>query len=97
MTLLQCAPAAQTKPSPDYLLDTPLPQLLVELDAELALVPVDDDTICGVTEVRGSRIRLSLSSFWPESVRDAMARAMLGVALRVPLPALPEPFAVTEL
>lgn len=82
--------------SPGYLLDTPLPQLLADLDAELSLVPIEDDTICGVTEVRGSQIRLSLSSFWPESVRDAMARAMLGVALRVPLPALPEPYRVTE-
>jgi hypothetical protein len=97
MTVSQGCSSPQGKPSPDYLLDTPLPQLLAELDAELELLPIDDEMICGVTEVRGGRIRLELSSLWPAPLRELMARSMLGEALRVPLPALPEPFAVTVL
>jgi hypothetical protein len=83
-------------PTADHLLDTPLPQLLAELDAELRLLPIDDETIC-VTEVRDGRLTLELSSLWPAPLRELMARSMLGEALRVPLPALPEPFELTVL
>lgn len=82
--------------SEDYVMDTPLPQLLAELHAELVEVPTGDAAFCGQVEVHGEQIKLSVSSRWSEIVQDGMARALLGFALRVPLPPLPAPFAVSE-
>lgn len=84
--------------TPDHLMDTPLPQLLAELNIALSVIPIEDPTFCGYILARGERVdTVVVSSAWSELVQDSMARAMLGVAFRVPLPPLPEEFAVTEL
>lgn len=83
--------------SEDYVMDTPLPRLLAELDVEIVEVPVDEETFCGHAEVRRGRIKLSVSSRWTETVRDGMARALLAVALGIPRPPLPAPFEISEI
>jgi hypothetical protein len=79
-------------------MDAPLPDLLAELGISLSVRPVEEPTFCGYIVARGDRVEsVVVSSLWSDLVQDSMARAMLGVALRVPLPPLPEPFTVTEL
>jgi len=96
--LAQPAPAPAASVTPDHLMDTPLPQLLAELGVSLSVIPIEDPSFCGYLVARGERVdTVVVSSSWSELVQDSMARAMLGVALRVPLPPLPEPFEVTEL
>jgi hypothetical protein len=99
MTVASPTPAApEASVTPARLMDTPLPDLLAELDVSLSVIPIEDPTFCGYILARGERVdTVVVSSAWSELVQDSMARAMLGVALRVPLPPLPEPFAVTEL
>lgn len=103
MTVAQPCPipqpsASATSVTPDRLMDAPLPDLLAELGVALSVIPIEDPTFCGYILARGERVdTVVVSSTWSELVQDSMARAMLGVALRVPLPPLPEPFAVTEL
>lgn len=90
------APAASV--TPDVLMDTPLPRLLADLGVSLSVIPIKDPTFCGYILARGERVdTVVVSSAWSDLVQDSMARAMLGVAFRVPLPPLPEPFTVTEL
>lgn len=99
MTLAQPCPLPQLrKPTVDRLMDAPLPELLAELDVSLSVIPIEDPSFCGYILARGERVdTVVVSSSWSDLVQDSMARAMLGVALRVPLPPLPEPFTVTEL
>lgn len=103
MTLQQSSTLPQGKMpatpiTPDVLMDTPLPELLAELGISLSAIPIKDPTFCGYILARGEFVdRVVVSSAWSDLVQDSMARAMLGVAFRVPLPPLPEPFTVTEL
>lgn len=86
-----------SQPIPEYLLDTPLPRLLAELDVELVERPPADLPPCGYAVVRRGRIglRLPVGQNWWE--REMIARSMIGEALRVPMPPLPEPYELTEL
>lgn len=99
MTLTQgCALPQSKAPTVDYLMDTPLPTLLAGLGVELEVRLVADPTFCGYVVERGGRLdAVVVSSRWSALVQDSMVRAMLGIALRVPLPPLPAPFEVTEL
>lgn len=84
-------------PSPDYLLDAPLPQLLAELGVDLQERPAADVPPCGYAVVRGAQISLRLPQGQNRWEREMVARAMIGDALRVPLPPLPEPYRLSEL
>ncbi|MFD7999894.1 hypothetical protein [Streptomyces mirabilis] len=99
MTLAQGCALPQSKTlTADALMDTPLPDLLAELGISLSVRLIEDPTFCGYIVARGDRVEsVVVSSLWSDLVQDSMARAMLGVALRVPLPPLPEQFEVTEL
>ncbi|MFE7727440.1 hypothetical protein ACFU5D_16795 [Streptomyces anthocyanicus] len=97
MTLAQACPDAQQKPSPDRLMNAPLPQLLDEHGVDVTVLEAGPG-FTGGTYVRDDG---SLLFARPAGQRDdeweLMARAMLGAALRVPMPPLPEPYQLTEL
>lgn len=84
-------------PTTDHLLDTPLPQLLAELGVDLQERPAADLPPCGYARVEGRRIALRLPHGQNRWEREMVARAMIGDALRVPMPPLPEPYRLSEL
>ncbi|MBA2951618.1 hypothetical protein [Streptomyces himalayensis] len=83
--------------SPTRLLEAPLPQLLAEVGAELVDSRITDAAFTGAAVVADGRVLLSMPPGRPEWERDAVARALLGDVLRVPLPPLPSPYTLTEL
>ncbi|MFE0794728.1 hypothetical protein [Streptomyces mutabilis] len=97
MTLAQACPDAQRKTSPDYLMNAPLPQLLAAHGVEVVEIEADPG-FTGGTYARGDGSLLFVRPAGrPVAEWEITARALLGRALRVPLPPLPAPFEVTEL
>ncbi|MGW7087568.1 hypothetical protein ACWGH2_29285 [Streptomyces sp. NPDC054871] len=87
-----------TAPTTDHLLDTPLPQLLAEFRVDLSELPVDEPKFTGGTYVRPDGTMLfAMPAGQNPWERQMIARAMLGQALRVPMPELPAPYQLTEL
>jgi hypothetical protein len=82
--------------SPQRLLDAPLAELLAELDVTLDESPITDPSFSGAAVVTRDRLILSMRPGQPESERDAVARALLGRVLGVPLSPLPEPYRISE-
>lgn len=81
---------------PGRLLDAPLLDLLAELDIPLEESSITDPEFTGAAVVTGDRVVLSMRSGQPDCERDAVARALLGRVLNVPLASLPEPYRITE-
>ncbi|MEU6093474.1 hypothetical protein [Streptomyces sp. NPDC047079] len=79
----------------EHLLDTPLPELLAELDVTLDESPITDPGFTGSAVVTRDRVVLSMRSGQPHWERTAVARALLGRALNVPLSPLRD--ALTDL
>ena len=93
------APARLTPPalSTDHLLDTPLPQLLAEFAVEVSTLETDPG-FTGGAYVRGDGSLLFVRPAGSPDVEwEMIARAMLGQALRVPMPELPSLYELTEL
>lgn len=93
------APARLTPPalSTDHLLDTPLPQLLAEFAVDVSIVEADPG-FTGGAYVRGDDSLLFVRpASRPEVEWEIVARAMLGQALRVPMPPMPDLYELTEL
>ncbi|MFJ9037945.1 hypothetical protein ACIRF8_15300 [Streptomyces sp. NPDC102406] len=85
-------------PTTDDLLDTPLTELLAELDVELIeFTPSPDYPPCGYAIARGGRVGLRLPAGQNRWEREMVARSMIGSALRVPMPELPAPFELSEM
>lgn len=83
--------------STDHLLDTPLPQLLAEFAVDVATIEAEPG-FTGGAYVRGDGNLLFVRPAGrPAAEWEMMARAMLGRALRVPLPELPPLYQLTEL
>ncbi|MEU2617560.1 hypothetical protein ABZ642_05235 [Streptomyces sp. NPDC007157] len=87
---------AQKALSPQHLLDAPLPELLAELDVTLGESSITDPSFTGAAVVTQDRVILSMRPGQPDSERDAVARALLGRVLDVPLSPLPEPHRMSE-
>lgn len=89
-------PAPCVTPTVDYLMDTPLEQLLAEFGVDVSELPIPDPGFTGGTYVRedGSML-FAMRLGQPAAEREMIARAMLGEALRVPMPELPEPYRLT--
>ncbi|MEF9521324.1 MULTISPECIES: hypothetical protein [Streptomyces] len=91
------AQAPQVHSSALRLLNAPLGDLLAEYDVDVVVLEADPG-FTGGTYVREDGSLLfarpagQLGDEW-----ELMARAMLGAALRVPMPPLPEPYQLTEL
>ncbi|MFJ7895939.1 hypothetical protein [Streptomyces anthocyanicus] len=97
MTLAQACPDAQQKPSPDRLLNAPLPQLLAEHSVEVTVIDARPGFTGGTYVRQNGDLGFVKPAGQPESEWELMARAMLGRALRVPLPPLPAGYELTEL
>lgn len=101
MTLATPATASSataiTRPSVDHLLDTPLPQLLAEFSVDVSTLETDPG-FTGGAYVRGDGSLLFVRPAGrPEAEWEIVARAMLGQALRVPMPDLPGLYQLSEL
>lgn len=98
MSLTQAPAPAQTKPSVDHLMDAPLDTLLAEFRADVSVLPVPDRAFTGGTYVRedGSMLFVFREG-QPPVEREMITRAMLGRALRVPMPELPDLYQLSEL
>lgn len=83
--------------STDHLLDTPLPQLLAECNVEVSTVDAGPGFTGGAYVRSDGSVLLVRPAGCPEAEWEMVARAMLGQALRVPMPALPSPYELTEL
>ncbi|MFF2994156.1 hypothetical protein ACFVTC_06160 [Streptomyces sp. NPDC057950] len=82
--------------SPEHLLNTPLSDLLAELDVTLDESSITDPSFTGAAVVTRDRVILSMRPGQPDYERDAVARALLGHVLDVPLSPLPEPYRTSE-
>jgi hypothetical protein len=81
----------------DHLLDTPLPQLLAEFGVDVSVLETDPG-FTGGTYVRDDGSLLFVKPAGrPVAEWEMMARSMLGQALRVPMPKLPEPYQLSDL
>ncbi|OQQ13007.1 hypothetical protein B0675_40020 [Streptomyces sp. M41(2017)] len=98
MSVAQGCTLPQTEsPSTADLLDTPLPQLLADLGAVLVESGITEYGFSGYAHREGGRLLLAMRRGQPALERDCVARALLGNALGVPMPELPEPFRVSDL
>ncbi|MCX4596140.1 hypothetical protein OG819_42765 [Streptomyces sp. NBC_01549] len=78
-------------------MDTPLPDLLAEFRVDVSVLEADPG-FTGGTYVRDDGSLLFVKPAGrPTAEWEMMARAMLGAALRVPMPELPPPYQLTEL
>lgn len=90
--------AQHALPSAERLLTAPLHDLFEELDVELVEPDIADDGFFGAVFVlRDGGIVLSMPTGRPRVERDVIARGLLGNALRVPLPPLPDSLMATQL
>lgn len=87
---------AQLVLSHEHLLNAPLLDLLAELDVTLDESSITDPSFTGAAVVTRDRVILSMRPGQPDCERDAVARALLGRVLDVPLPPLPEPYRTSE-
>lgn len=97
MTLAQAPARAQTKPSAEHLLDTPLPQLLAEFGVDVTTLETDPGFTGGAYVRADGSLLFVRPAGRPEAEWEIVARAMLGQALRVPMPELPDLYQLTEL
>ena len=94
------APASSVTPvpTPDHLMDAPLDVLLAEFRVDVSVLPIPDRRFTGGTCVRKDGTMLFVfREGQPPVEREMITRAMLGKALRVPMPELPAPYQLTEL
>jgi hypothetical protein len=87
---------AQVALSPEHLLDAPLPALLAGLDVTLDESSITDPSFTDAAVVTRDRVILSMRPGQPDWERDAIARALLGRVLNVPLAPLPEPYRMSD-
>ncbi|MFD6553746.1 hypothetical protein [Streptomyces sp. NPDC058398] len=78
-------------------MDTPLPQLLADLGAQLVESSITERGFTGYISREGGRLLLAMRPGQPRAEREMLARAMIGRALRVPMPELPEPYQLSDL
>ncbi|MFH9574236.1 hypothetical protein ACH4MG_27310 [Streptomyces sp. NPDC017454] len=97
MTLAQACPDAQQKTTPDYLMTAPLPQLLAEHNVDVVEIEAAPGFTGGTFRRPDGSMLFVRPAGRPAAEWELTARALLGRALRVPLPPLPAPFEVTEL
>lgn len=97
MTLTQSRPAAQQAPTVDYLLDAPLNSLLAEFGVDVSVLETDPGFTGGAYVRSDGSLLFVRPAGRPEAEWQMMARAMLGRALRVPMPELPDLYELTEM
>lgn len=91
------AATALTLPSVDHLMDAPLAELLSEFSVDVSTLEADPGFTGGAYVRADGSLLFVRPAGRPEAEWEMMARAMLGQALRVPLPPLPSLYELTEL
>lgn len=90
-------PVRRPTPTVDHLMDAPLDDLLAEFGVDVSVLETDPG-FTGGAYVRGDGSLLFVRPAGrPAAEWEMMARSMLGSALRVPLPPLPDLYQLTEL
>ncbi|WP_406360315.1 hypothetical protein OID55_10910 [Streptomyces sp. NBC_00715] len=89
--------AFAVKPTVDHLMDAPLDDLLAEFDVEqVTVTSIPDPAFTGYMTVgKSGRLLLASPPARPQAEREITVRGMLGAALGVTLPDLPDPFRVS--
>lgn len=90
-------PGGSSAPSRAYLLHTPLPQLLAELEVELVVSTITEPGFTGHVMRDGGLTVLALPPERSDWERDMIVRHLLGTAFDVPMPPLPGDYRITEL
>ncbi|AZM56897.1 hypothetical protein DMA15_33560 [Streptomyces sp. WAC 01529] len=85
------------EPSAEYLLDTPLPDLLAALNVKVCSRDGGPRFTGGACVGEDGSVLLVRPVGRPAAEWKMVARSMLGAALRVSMPPLPEPYRLTEL
>lgn len=83
-------------PTPDRILNAPLPQLLAAHGVDVTVLEADPGFTGGTYVRDDGSLLFARPAGQPNDEWELMARAMLGAALRVPLPPLPAPYQLTE-
>jgi hypothetical protein len=83
--------------STDHLLDTPLPQLLAEFAVDVSVLDTDPGFTGGAYVRSDGSVLFVRPAGRPEAEWEIVARAMLGQALHVPMPPLPDLYELTEM
>lgn len=97
MTLAVCPTLTPPQMSGDWLLDTPLPQLLAKLDVQLVDSSITDRQFFGaVVQHKDGDLILAMPTGRSELEHDTVARYLLAQVFDVDLPQLPPPFATTH-
>ncbi|MEU0200889.1 MULTISPECIES: hypothetical protein [unclassified Streptomyces] len=92
-----CAMPSQRKPLPVDILDTPLPQLLAELDVELVDSSITDASFFGaLVERRDGTLILAMPVGRSPFERDTAARMLLAEGLGLDAPPVPAPLEVSR-
>ncbi|MFD7682891.1 hypothetical protein [Streptomyces sp. NPDC060187] len=78
-------------------MDTPLPRLLARLGVELMESAITEPGFVGYAMHGDGGLLLAMRRGQSAVERDCVARDLLGYALGVPLPPLPEPYRVSDL
>lgn len=87
-----------TRPSTDYLLDAPLPQLLAETGTVLVDSSITDREFFGaVVQRKNGDLLLTMPTGRSELEHDTVARYLLAQVFDVDLPKLPAPFVTAEI
>ena len=98
LPIAPAAPAASVTLTPDRILDTPLNQLLADLNVDLYDSTIDDRSFFGaVVQRKGGQLALAMPAGRSELEHDTVARYLLAQVFDVDLPQLPEPFVTTEI
>ncbi|MET9445035.1 hypothetical protein [Streptomyces sp. NPDC006610] len=78
-------------------MDAPLEALLAEFEVTVSVLEADAGFTGGAYVRSDGSLLFVRPAGRPDVEWELTARAMLGAALRVPLPPLPEPYRLTEL
>jgi len=99
MTLVDARPIAPASSvTPERLFDTPLPDLLAELDVEIVASSITDAGFFGaVVQRKTGELYLTMPSGRSELEHDTVARYLIAQAFDVGLPELPDPFVTTAM
>jgi hypothetical protein len=83
--------------STDHLLDAPLDELLAEFGVDVSVLETDPGFTGGAYRRADGSLLFVKPAGRHEAEWQMMARAMLGAALRVPMPPLPDLYELTEM
>lgn len=102
MTLAQPAlkpPASSVTPRPtvDHLMDCPLDALLAEFHVDVSVLETEPGFTGGAYVRRDGSLLFVKPAGRSAAEWEMTARSMLGSALRVAMPPLPEPYQLTEI